>query len=168
MVNSDDTNAINQGWKKSHVTHSTQSPSYDCWQGMLLQHPFPPEGGGVGSAAGGRGRATAYQQAENSRVRPSASSISIPPDTTHPYQVDALTRILDQPLSPTVAPPSSRAVSPTYLSLHFQVCLVSYQDHGEFISVFYSQDLSLEFVDFFKAARQRTSAALIQQRHSKG
>lgn len=105
MVNSDDTNAINQGWKKSHVTHSTQSPSYDCWQGMLLQHPFPPEGGGVGSAVGGRGRATAYQQAENSRVRPSASSISIPPDTTHPYQVDALTRILDQPLSPTVPPP---------------------------------------------------------------
>lgn len=43
----------------------------------------------------------------------------------------------------------------TYLSLHLQVGLVAHQYHGELISVFYPQDLSLEFVDFLEAARQR-------------
>lgn len=44
----------------------------------------------------------------------------------------------------------------TYLSLQFQICFVSYEDHREFISVFYSKNLSLEFVDFFKAVKHVT------------
>lgn len=98
-----------------------------------------------------------------------ASSLSIPPDT--------VTLSLSLPVClarPTVASavpqdvkrrlvwsrwPHSMALRHkagcTYLSLHLQVCLVSYQDHREFISVFDPQDLSLEFVDFFEAMRQR-------------
>lgn len=44
--------------------------------------------------------------------------------------------------------------SPTYLSVLLQIRFISYEDHGKFISVFYSQDLSLEFVDFLKAVKQ--------------
>lgn len=42
---------------------------------------------------------------------------------------------------------------PTYLSVLLQIRFISYEDHGKFISVFYPQDLSLEFVDFLKAVK---------------
>lgn len=48
------------------------------------------------------------------------------------------------------------AIGRTYLSLYFQICLISYQDHRELVSVFYPKDLSLEFVDFFEAVEEDT------------
>lgn len=44
----------------------------------------------------------------------------------------------------------------THLSLWFQVGFVSYEDHGELVSVFDSEDLPLEFVDFFKTVKHVT------------
>lgn len=49
----------------------------------------------------------------------------------------------------------------TYLSLQFQICFVSYEDHGEFVSVFDSENLSLEFVDFFKAVNHITCCHVV-------
>lgn len=51
---------------------------------------------------------------------------------------------------------SISAIGWTYLSLQFQICFISYKDHRKFISVFYSKNLSLEFVDFFKAVKHIT------------
>lgn len=53
-------------------------------------------------------------------------------------------------------------IGQTYLSLYFQICLISYQDHRELVSVFYPKDLSLEFVDFFEAAEEDTRGVMWQ------
>ena len=42
----------------------------------------------------------------------------------------------------------------TYLSLWIKVCFVSNKDHGELIPVLHPKNLSLEFVDFFKAVKK--------------
>jgi hypothetical protein len=42
-----------------------------------------------------------------------------------------------------------------HLSLELQIGFIAYKDHGKFITVFDSEDLSLEFVDFFKAVKHK-------------
>lgn len=132
--------------------------------------PLFARGGRCGFSAGQDG-ATAYQKIHHFIALPVSLHPSSPPDSTVSSAALFIfySHILARKLMHMRLVRASRrgffgqrvhvgAIGRTYLSLYFQICLISYQDHRELVSVFYPKDLSLEFVDFFEAVEEDTHA----------